>query len=175
MPSTPRLGEQPTTFAANHACLNLRDRKQRLRNIKLSLTLSLILGIPILFLSYVPVTLHIPIGWLLLILATPVQFIAGWRFYRGTYDAIKMRSSNMDVLIAIGTSAAFFYSLVYVLFPKQFPFGGLYFDTSSIIIALILIGRLLEHTVQGRATEAIRKTCRVAAEDSHDNTRREGK
>ncbi|MGI0092453.1 MAG: copper-translocating P-type ATPase, partial [Nitrososphaerales archaeon] len=102
-------------------------------------------------------SIPIPIGWLLLILATPVQFVAGGRFYRGTYDAIRMRSSNMDVLIAIGTSAAFFYSLIYVLFPRQFPFGGLYFDTSAIIIALILIGRLLEFSVRGRATEAIRK------------------
>jgi Cu+-exporting ATPase len=103
------------------------------------------------------VSLPIPLGWLLLVLATPVQFIAGRRFYRGTYDAIKMRSSNMDVLIAVGTSAAYFYSLVYVIFPKQFPYGGLYFDTSAIIIALILIGRLLEHSVRGKATEAIRK------------------
>ena len=104
-----------------------------------------------------PVSLPISTGVLLLLLATPVQFIAGYRFYRGTYDAIRMGSSNMDVLIAVGTSAAYFYSLAYVLFPKQFPFGGLYFDTSAVVIALILLGRLLEDDVRGRATEAIRR------------------
>ena len=144
-------------FCCESCMLEFTRPEVELRNIKLSLTLSLVLGIPILFLSYVAVPLPIPVGWLLLILATPVQFVAGWRFYRGTYDAIKMRSSNMDVLIAVGTSAAFFYSLVYVAFPKQFPYGGLYFDTSAMVIALILIGRLLEHSVRGRATEAIRK------------------
>src|SRR6202035_3967496 len=114
--------------------------------------LSVVLGIPILFLSYVSLPLPFSQSWLLLLLATPVQFIAGWRFYRGTYDALRMRSSNMDVLIAIGTTAAFFYSLIYVLFPQQFPFGGLYFHTSAVIIALILTGRLLEYSVRSRAS-----------------------
>ncbi|MDA4111980.1 MAG: heavy metal translocating P-type ATPase [Thaumarchaeota archaeon] len=144
-------------FCSESCLLEFTRPELELRNIKLSLALSLALGIPILILSYVSVKLPVPLGWLLLLLATPVQFIAGWRFYRGTYDALKMRSSNMDILIAIGTSAAYFYSLVYVLFPKQFPFGGLYFDTSAIIIALILTGRLLEYGVRSRASEAIRK------------------
>jgi P-type Cu+ transporter len=148
-----------TYYFCSQSCLHEFTRPEvELRKIKLNLVLSLVLGIPILILSYVSVSLPIPLGWLLLILATPVQFIAGWRFYRGTYDAIKMRSSNMDVLIAIGTSAAYFYSLIFVLFPQQFPYGGLYFDTSVIIIALILIGRLLEYSVRGKATEAIRNS-----------------
>jgi P-type Cu+ transporter len=147
-----------TYYFCSETCLREFTRPEvELRNIKISVVLSLVLGIPILILSYVKVVSPIPIGWLLLILATPVQFIAGWRFYRGTYDAIKMRSSNMDVLIAVGTSAAYFYSLLYAIFPKQFPYGGLYFDSSAIIIALILIGRLLEYSVRGKATEAIRK------------------
>lgn len=129
-----------------------------LKSLKRNVALSLLLGIPILVLSYVAILpKSIPLGWLLLVMATPVQFIAGWRFYQGTWNAIKMRSSNMDFLIAVGTSAAYFYSLIYVLFPNEFPFGGLFFDTSAMIIALILIGRLLEQTVRGRATEAIRK------------------
>src|SRR5208283_2186246 len=129
-----------------------------LRSIRRNVVLALSLGIPILFLSYVSVLpSSVPVGWVLLALATPVQFIAGWRFYEGTYNAIKMRSSNMDFLIAVGTSAAYFYSLFYVVFPKEFPYGGLYFDTSAMIIALILIGRLLEHTVRSKATESIRR------------------
>lgn len=148
-----------TYYFCSESCLREFTRPEaELRNIKLSVILSLTLGIPILILSYANLTsAPIPLGWLLLALATPVQFIAGWRFYRGTWNAIKMHSSNMDVLIAVGTSAAFIYSAAYVLFPQQLPFGGLYFDTSAIIIALILIGRLLEHTVRGRATDAIRK------------------
>lgn len=147
-----------TYYFCSESCLREFTRpEQELRNIKLSLVLSVVLGIPILILSYVPLSLPVPTGLLLLALATPVQSVAGFRFYRGTYDALKMRSSNMDVLIAVGTSAAYFYSLVYVLFPKQFPFGGLYFDTSAVIIALILVGRLLENSVRTKATEAIRK------------------
>ncbi len=147
-----------TYYFCSESCLREFTRPElELRNIKFNLVLSAALGVPILFLSYVPVSLPISTGVLLLLLATPVQFIAGYRFYRGTYDAIRMGSSNMDVLIAVGTSAAYFYSLAYVLFPKQFPFGGLYFDTSAVVIALILLGRLLEYDVRGRATEAIRK------------------
>jgi Cu+-exporting ATPase len=142
-----------TYYFCSESCLKEFTRPEiELRNIKFGVALSLVLGVPILVLSYL-----YPLGWLLLALATPVQFVAGWRFYRGTYNAIKMHSSNMDVLIAIGTSSAYFYSLIYVLFPREFPFGGLYFDSSAIIIALILIGRLLEYTVRGKATDAIRK------------------
>ncbi|MGP8069396.1 MAG: heavy metal translocating P-type ATPase [Candidatus Bathyarchaeia archaeon] len=129
-----------------------------LKSLKRNVALSLILGIPILVLSYAPLLPNsIPVGWMLLVLATPVQFIGGWRFYQGTWNAIKMRSSNMDFLIAVGTSAAYFYSLIYVLFPGEFSFGGLFFDTSAMIIALILIGRLLEQSVRSKATDAIRK------------------
>lgn len=144
-------------FCSESCLLEFTRPSVELKKIKIALALSLSLGIPILILSYIPLSTPLPLGWILLILATPVQFIAGWRFYRGTYDAIRMRSSNMDVLIAIGTSAAYFYSLAYVLFPKQFTVGGLYFDTSAIIIALILLGRLLEYSVRGKATDAVRK------------------
>src|SRR5712692_2582757 len=76
-----------TYYFCSESCLREFTRPEvELRNIKLSLVLSLVLGIPILVLSYVPVSLPLPLGWVLLVLATPVQFIAGWRFYRGTYD-----------------------------------------------------------------------------------------
>lgn len=147
-----------TYYFCSESCLREFTRPElELRNIKLNLVLGIVLGVPIFLFSYFPAKLPISTGLLLLVLATPVQFVVGYRFYRGTYDAIKMRSSNMDVLIAVGTSAAYFYSLFYVLIPKQFPNGGVYFDTSAAIIILILIGRLLEHGVSARATEAIRK------------------
>ncbi len=116
------------------------------------------LGIPILILSYVPLNLAVPKGILLLVLATPVQFVAGYRFYRGTYDAIKMHSSNMDVLIAIGTSDCLLLQLRLRTVPKTVPVWRIVtFDTSAVIIALILAGRLLENSVRSRANEAIRK------------------
>ena len=99
--------------------------------------------------------------YLLWALATPVQFWAGWRFYRGTWGALKHRTADMNTLIAVGTSAAYLYSMVAVLFPGLFATGGLepnlYFDTSAMIITLILLGRFLEARARGQTSEAIKK------------------
>lgn len=86
-------------------------------------------------------------------LATPVQFIIGYQFYRGSYHALKARSANMDVLIAMGTSAAYFYSVAATFFIE----GDTYYETSSVIITLIILGRLLEAIAKGRTSEAIKK------------------
>ena len=86
------------------------------------------------------------------VLVTPVQFIAGWQFYRGAYLAIKNGSANMDVLVALGTSAAYFYSIANV-FPNS---SELYFETSAILITLIILGKLLEANAKGRTSEAIK-------------------
>ncbi len=102
--------------------------------------------------------------WLFL-LATPVQFIGGWRFYKGSIDAIKARQANMDSLIAIGTSAAWLYSTIIafqgILWPTIFPATGtiteVYFTESGLIIGFIMLGKYLEHIVKGRASQAIRK------------------
>ena len=131
--------------------------EMELRWLKQMVALSVVLAAPTLVLTYISFPTPVPLPWLLLGLATPVQFVAGWRFYQGAWNAIKMRMSNMDFLIAVGTSAAYFYSLTYVLFPSEFPKGGLFFDASTMITALILIGKLIEHSVRGRATDAIRK------------------
>jgi len=102
--------------------------------------------------------------YLQLVLATPVQFIAGWQFYRGAYLVLKNGSANMDVLVVLGTSAAYFYSIANVL--RHEP--NLYFETSAILITLIILGKLLEATAKGRTSEAIKalmglqaKTARV--------------
>ncbi len=100
-------------------------------------------------------------GLLLWALATPVQFWAGLRFYRGAWGALKHRRADMNTLVAVGTSAAYLYSVVAVLFPQVFTTANiepsLYFDTSSIIIALILLGRFLEARARGQTSEAIKK------------------
>ena len=92
-----------------------------------------------------------------LTLATPVQFWAGRQFYVGAWAALKHGISNMNTLIALGTSVAFFYSVVITFFGELFTLAtGTYFDTSAMIIALILFGRLLEARAKGQASEAIR-------------------
>ncbi len=99
--------------------------------------------------------------YLLWALATPVQFWAGWRFYRGAWGALRHKTADMNTLVAVGTSAAYFYSMIAVLFLGLFAAAevelGLYFDTSAMIITLILLGRFLETRARGQTSEAIKK------------------
>jgi Cu+-exporting ATPase len=101
-----------------------------------------------------------------LLLATPVQFWAGGRFYRGFFKALKHGTADMNTLIAVGTSAAYFYSLAVVLLPGFFSRTGygaaVYFDTSAVIIALILLGRWLEAKAKGRTSQAIKQLIGLA-------------
>ncbi|MFW6140419.1 MAG: heavy metal translocating P-type ATPase [Acidobacteriota bacterium] len=94
-------------------------------------------------------------------LATPVQFWIGWPFYQGTWSALKHKSADMNTLIAVGSSAAYLYSVAAVLFPSFFVSGGIqphvYFDTSSMIIVIIILGRMLEARAKRRTSEAVRK------------------
>ena len=100
-------------------------------------------------------------SYLLWALATPVQFWAGLRFYRGAWGALRHRTSDMNTLIAVGTSVAYFYSMIAVIFPSLFATGvlepHLFFDTSAAIIALVLLGRFLEARARGQTSEAIKK------------------
>lgn len=106
--------------------------------------------------------------YLQLMLATPVQFISGWQFYRGGFIALKNKSANMDVLVALGTSAAYFYSIANIINKKP----DLYFETSAILITLIILGKLLEAMAKGKTSEAIKaliglqaKTAKVIRKD----------
>ena len=111
--------------------------------------------------------LEVPGRWLdfvLLALATPVQFWAGWRFYAGTWGALRHGRANMNTLVAVGTSAAYLYSAAATLAP--WLFGGMaevYFDTSALIITLVLLGKLLEARARGRTGEAIRRLAGLQA------------
>lgn len=95
--------------------------------------------------------------WFQLALATPVQFIAGWQFYRDSYYTLRARSANMSVLIALGTSAAYFYSLAVIIWGHRFGQSAVYFETAAVIITLIILGKLLEAIAKGRTSEAIKK------------------
>jgi Cu+-exporting ATPase len=95
------------------------------------------------------------VNWLFLVLATPVQFYVGSDYYVGGFKSLRARSANMDVLVAMGSSAAYFYSLAVLLFPGLG--GHVYFETSAMIITLIKLGKMLEARAKGRTSEAIKK------------------
>jgi len=98
-------------------------------------------------------------SWFQLLLATPVQFYIGYQFYHGAYSALKNGSANMDVLVALGTSAAYFYSIYGMIVGTH----QLYFETSAVLITLVLFGKYLEALAKGRTSEAIKKLMNLQA------------
>ncbi len=100
-------------------------------------------------------------GVWLFILVTPVQFIGGWGFYKGAYNAVKSRMINMDFLIALGTSVAYLYSVVVIFAPDILPVKveerAVYFEVSAVIIAFVLLGKYMEEIIKKRSSAAVRK------------------
>ncbi|WP_162095341.1 heavy metal translocating P-type ATPase [Pseudomonas chlororaphis] len=98
--------------------------------------------------------------WLFL-LVTPVQFIGGWSFYKGAWNAIRTRNINMDFLIALGTSVAYFYSVAVLFFPDVLPVKvaerDIYFEVSAVIIAFVLLGRYMEEIIKKKSSAAVRR------------------
>ncbi|KJS21803.1 MAG: ATPase P [Clostridiaceae bacterium BRH_c20a] len=92
-----------------------------------------------------------------LVLATPIQFIAGWQFYKDSYYALKNKSANMSVLIAMGTTAAYIFSVVVTFWGDLIGEESVYYETAAIIITLIILGKLLEAIAKGKTSEAIKK------------------
>ncbi|PAL11824.1 heavy metal translocating P-type ATPase [Peribacillus simplex] len=141
-------------------------REKHIKDQQRKFTISAILSLPLLWTMvghfsftsflYVPDFLMNP--WIQLILATPVQFIIGKQFYEGAYKALRNGSANMDVLVVMGTSAAYFYSLYQAIVTTGTHHGPhLYFETSAVLITLILLGKLFEARAKGRSSEAIKK------------------
>ena len=133
--------------------------QREVRKVRNRFIIAAILTIPIVVMMFTP---HFTgMEYLLWALATPVQFWAGLRFYKGAWGALKHRTTDMNTLIAVGTSAAYIYSVIAVLFPGVFTSSGMmahvYFDTSSAIITLILLGRFLEARAKGQTSEAIKR------------------
>jgi Cu+-exporting ATPase len=164
---------QNAGFSALEASGTFEDveRKAREREIqkqKKLLIIGLVFTIPLFLLSMLRDFNLLPeaiatapwIEWVMLILATPVQFYVGRQYYDGAFKALRNRSANMDVLIAMGSSAAYFYSL-----PVLFGLieGHVYFETAAVIITLIILGKFLEARAKGRTSEAIRKLMSLGA------------
>ena len=152
-------------FCSTTCKLQFEKPEKELKDIKTSLMVSWPLTIIVAILTYV---LSLSYGnYIMLVLAGIVQFYAGQRFYAGTLDAIKNRSANMDTLISIGTSAAWVYSAVVTLFPHAFPTGGVYFDTSTIIISLILTGTYMQRLAETRASTAVSALIALQPKTAH--------
>ena len=98
-------------------------------------------------------------GLILFIIVTPVQFIGGWSFYVGAYIAIKHRTANMDLLIAIGTLTAYIYSTIVLFFPEAIPSEDkfVYFEVSAVIIAFVLLGKYMEEAIKKKSSAAVKK------------------
>ncbi|MDY0257171.1 heavy metal translocating P-type ATPase [Gudongella oleilytica] len=131
-------------------------REKEIKSLKTSFIISLILTAPLvaaMFFHMAGQTNILTNGYFQWALATPVQFIIGYRFYRGAYHSVRGGGANMDVLIALGTSAAYFYS-IYNLFNMVHEY---YFEASAVIITLIVLGKLFEAIAKGKTSEAIKK------------------
>jgi len=140
-----------------------KAEKKEINTLKLKLTIGIFLSIFIVLFSFpeyfkfIPVYLHNP--YLLLILTAPVQFYVGLDFYKGLLGALRVRTADMNTLIAIGTSAAFFYSLYITVF--KIKGIGLYYDTAAVIVTLIILGRYLEAIAKSHTSEAIKKLLKL--------------
>ncbi|MFP8642062.1 heavy metal translocating P-type ATPase [Priestia aryabhattai] len=142
-------------------------REKELSKQKGKFWFSFILSVPLLwamvshftFTSFIPLPHMLMNPWVQLALATPVQFVVGKQFYVGAFKALRNKSANMDVLVALGTSAAYFYSLYSSLksLGSSVHTAQLYYETSAILITLILLGKLFEANAKGRSSEAIKK------------------
>lgn len=136
------------------------------------LTIGLVFTIPLFMLSMArdfgllppQIADSVWLNWVFFALATPVQFYVGWDYYVGAYKALRNGSANMDVLIAMGSSAAYFYSIPVIL--GLIP-GHTYFETSAVIITLIKLGKYLEARAKGHTSEAIKKLMGLRAKTAH--------
>ncbi|MFD2655496.1 heavy metal translocating P-type ATPase [Gracilibacillus thailandensis] len=148
-------------------------KEKQLKNMKTKLIISVLLSAPLLLTMLVHLFgMGIPDifmnPWFQFTLATPVQFIIGWQFYEGAYKNLRNGGANMDVLVALGTSAAYFYSL-YEAFktignPEYMP--HLYFETSAVLITLILFGKYLETRAKSQTTNALSKLLNLQAKEA---------
>lgn len=110
-------------------------------------------------------------GMWLFLLVTPVQFIGGWSFYKGAWNTLRTRNINMDFLIALGTSVAYFYSVTVLFFPKILPVSvaeqDVYFEVSAVIIAFVLLGRYMEEIIKKKSSAAVRRLLDLKPATAH--------
>lgn len=158
------LGYQAERAEEISADREKEQREKEIKRLRLELIVSAVLSAPLLFaMILMLLNADIPIfhdPYFQLALATPIQFIIGFRFYKHAFYALRAKSANMDVLIAMGTSAAYFFSIYNAFFAhtgEDMMMKDLYFEASAVIITLILLGKYLEAVAKGKTSDAIRK------------------
>ncbi|UOQ86441.1 heavy metal translocating P-type ATPase [Gracilibacillus salinarum] len=166
-----KLGYDANLKETNYDQNSQKEKAQQ--RLKMTLILSAVLTLP-LFATMLVHLFNIPLPgilmnpWFQLVLATPVQFFIGWRFYRGAYKNLRNKTANMDVLVALGTSVAYFYSLyetIQTLRNSQYE-PHLYFETSAVIITLILLGKYLETAAKSKTTTALKSLLELQAKEA---------
>jgi len=141
-------------------------QKEEIADFKFRFFTSLVFAIPafIIGMVFMWIGYNMPYhAYVLWALATPVQFYIGWPFYVGTWNALKNKTANMDSLIAIGTSAAYFFSFYAIVFAPEL---GQYFETSALLITLVLFGKYLEARAKGKTSDAIKKLMSLSAKEA---------
>jgi Cu+-exporting ATPase len=141
-------------FCATECLRQFSEPEQELRRLRRRLAVAWPLTAVVLVLTYGP---RFPAAvWVALVLATAVEFYPGLQFFTGTRDAIRCRGWNMDILIAVGTGAAYGYSVIALVLPGHLP-AAVYFDASTLIVSLILTGNYLEHLTRESARKSLRR------------------
>ncbi|MHA1229365.1 MAG: heavy metal translocating P-type ATPase [Candidatus Helarchaeota archaeon] len=130
---------------------------KKMRNLFIA---SLILSIPIILLSFIPILNETINKWVLLIITTPLEFIVGYKFLKGAIIALKHGTTNMDVLIFLGTATAYVYSAIATIFPID---GKLYYETVAMILTFIFLGKYLEAYTKRKSSDAIKKLMKLQA------------
>src|SRR6266704_202608 len=158
-----------TYYFCSETCLvQFQAPEKALSRLKRLVAIGAVLTVPIAALTYLPIISDRATNNLVMfVLSLPVQFVVGFRFYRGSYDALRSRIGNMDLLIGLGTSAAWLYSTVVTFVPGFFPGSETYFETSAIIITLIQTGNLLEYITKGKASEAVHRLLSLQPTTAH--------
>lgn len=154
-----RIRDNRTYYFCAQSCVDeFTDPERQRHRAGVALAVAWPLALVVLALTYAPLP-HATL-FAAAALASVVQFYPGWAFYVGTTDALRSRMGNMDVLIAVGTTAAYAYSVAALLAPSVLP-AAYYFDASTLIIALILTGNYLERRTRERASSAVRRLAEV--------------
>lgn len=153
-------GAIPMTAATSE---EREDQRIAYRTLRIAFWVGVVLTLPLvvqMISGFVPrAAFMLPI-WLQIALATPVQFGVGWRFYKGAYHALRGGAPNMDVLVSLGTTAAYLFSMAVVIWHIS---AGLYFDSAALITTLILMGKVLEHMAKAQTSRAVRELIKLQA------------
>jgi len=157
------LGYKATKTSEETKDEDKERKEEEIKRLRVELIASIALSTPLLLsMFFMLFNVDVPFlhnAYFQMLVATPVQFIIGFKFYKNAFYALKAKSANMDVLIAMGTSAAYFYSVYNVFFQKVSSgvMKDLYFESAAIIITLILLGKYFEAIAKGKTSEAIKK------------------